>query len=162
MNSNVKCKIFILLQQENKLTMRQYLCNNFHLYSIIFCLILCRKKTDQQGAQGYLQAPVGLLFLYGASRSEMSNAKSSWHGEHYIYFTFIIMNVPLNVTLSYLPFIFFRICSNRFNASYKVSSFFAKCKRIRWFTSSLKKLEPGTAPTPTSRARTSQNSTSFS
>ena len=33
--------------------------------------------------------------------------------------------------------------SSRFSASCSVPSFFAKWKRIKWFTSSRKKLEPG-------------------
>ena len=42
-------------------------------------------------------------------------------------------------------------------ASSSVLSFFAKCRRARLFTGSLKKLDPGTAPTPTTLARSSQN-----
>ena len=33
--------------------------------------------------------------------------------------------------------------SKRFSAAFNVSSFFAKCSRMRWFTGSRKKLEPG-------------------
>ena len=58
--------------------------------------------------------------------------------------------------------IFLRRSARRFSASVRVSSFLAKCRRIRWLTGSRKKLEPGTAPTPTSRASTSQNSRSES
>ena len=58
--------------------------------------------------------------------------------------------------------ILLRRLSSRFRAFRSVSSFLAKWKRIRWFTGSRKKLEPGTAPTPTSRARSSQNFRSLS
>ena len=59
-------------------------------------------------------------------------------------------------------FFSFWIFSSRFRASLRVSSFLAKWRRIRWFTGSRKKLEPGTAPTPTSRARFLQNCRSLS
>ena len=52
----------------------------------------------------------------------------------------------------------FRISASLSNAAFNVSSFFAKWNRMYWFTSSLKKLEPGTAPTPTFSARSTQNS----
>ena len=47
--------------------------------------------------------------------------------------------------IPFLEGIFFRISANRFSTSFSVSSFLAKCRRIRWLTGSLKKLEPGTA-----------------
>ena len=55
-----------------------------------------------------------------------------------------------------------RSASRRFSASFSVSSFLAKWKRIRWLTGSRKKLEPGTAPTPTLAANSSQNFKSLS
>ena len=48
----------------------------------------------------------------------------------------------------------------RSSASSIVASSLAKCRRIRWFTSSLKKLEPGTAATPIFLIIHSQNSRS--
>ena len=58
--------------------------------------------------------------------------------------------------------IFFRRSCSRSSAASRVSSRLAKCRRIRWCTGSRKKLDPGTAPTPTSRARSSQNRRSSS
>ena len=52
--------------------------------------------------------------------------------------------------------------SSRVSASFSVASFFAKWKRIRWFTGSRKKLDPGTAPTPTFAAKSSQKRRSLS
>ena len=59
--------------------------------------------------------------------------------------------------IAFRPFaagIFRSMPSRRFRASRGPRPFSAKCRRIRWFTGSWKKLEPGTAPTPTSRAST--------
>src|SRR5208283_5059864 len=50
-----------------------------------------------------------------------------------------------------------RIRRSRFPASTRVSTFLAKWKRMYLCTGSLKKLDPGTAATPTSRAIHSQN-----
>lgn len=56
-------------------------------------------------------------------------------------------------------FYFSKACSfsSRRTASFSTSVPRAKCIRIRWFTGSRKKLEPGTAATPTSRIIHSQN-----
>ena len=58
--------------------------------------------------------------------------------------------------------IFFRMSLSLLRASFSVSSRFAKWKRMYLFSGSLKKLEPGTAPTPTYSASFSQNSRSLS
>ena len=50
---------------------------------------------------------------------------------------------------------------SRSSASFNVSSLRAKCRRMRWLTGSRKKLEPGTAATPTLRIIHSQNSMSL-
>ena len=50
---------------------------------------------------------------------------------------------------------------SRSSASFSVSSLRAKCRRMRWLTGSRKKLEPGTAATPTLWIIHSQNSMSL-
>ena len=80
-------------------------------------------------------------------------------------YTLLLQGFPLEIGLFQLLLregIFARRFSSRFRAFRSVSSFLANWKRIRWFTGSRKKLEPGTAPTPTSRARSSQNFRSLS
>lgn len=57
--------------------------------------------------------------------------------------------------------IFAFIDSRRLSASLSVSSRLAKWRRMRLLTGSWKKLEPGTAPTPTFWARSTQNSRSL-
>ena len=70
-----------------------------------------------------------------------------------------IKKAPLIAVLFYQNN-FSLIWDRRSRASFNVSSTLAKCRRTILFTPSLKKELPGTAPTPTLRASSSQNSTS--
>ena len=65
------------------------------------------------------------------------------------------------LTRVYLWRSFSGMCFKRSRVASSVAFSLAKCSRIKWLTSSLKKLEPGTAPTPTLAAKSMHNSRSL-